>query len=116
MAKLLKIVGRIIGISFEWLLIFIISLAFLIRTSPFQTYLAQKATAYLSAELNTKISIEKLEIVFLDKIALKGVKALDQKGETLVSTKEILVTFDRLNFSKNEEYFDITRKLLCSIC
>lgn len=102
MAKLLKIVGRIIGISFEWLLIFIISLAFLIRSSLFQTYLAKQATAYLSTELNTKISVEKLEIVFLDKIALKGVKALDQSGETLISTAEILVTFDKLNFSKNE--------------
>jgi len=102
MAKLLKIVGRIIGISFEWLLIVIISLAFLIRSSPFQTYLAQKATSYLSEELNAKITIEKLEIVFLDKIALKGVKALDQKGETLIVTNEILVTFDKLNFSKNE--------------
>ena len=101
MAKLLKIVGRILGISFEWLLILIISLAFLIRSSPFQTYLAQQATTYLSEELDAKITIEKLEIIFLDKIALKGVKALDQKGETLISTEEILVTFDQLNFAKN---------------
>ena len=110
MAKVLKIVGRIIGISFDWLLILIISFAFLIRSSPFQTYLAQKATAYLSDELNAKISIEKLEIIFLDQIALKGVKALDQKGETLIATEEILVTFDKLNFAKNS--FVISQVLL----
>lgn len=110
MVKLLKIIARTVGISFEWLYILLILLAFLIRSSPFQTYLAQKATAYLSKELDAKITIEKLDLIFLDKIALKGVKALDQKGETLISTNEILVTFDKLNFSKNT--FVISQVLL----
>jgi len=107
MAKLLKIVGRIIGISFEWLLICIISLAFLLRTSSFQTFLAQKATAFLSAELNTEISIEKLEIIFFDKLALKGVKSLDQTGKTLISVDEILVSIHDFNLSKNS--FNISK-------
>lgn len=110
MTKLLKIVGRFIGISIEWLLIIIISLTFLIRSSPFQTYLAQLATAYLSDELNAKITIEKLEIIFLDKIVIKGVKAVDQKGELLISTNEIFVTFDELKISKNT--FIISQVLL----
>ncbi|NCA21659.1 MAG: hypothetical protein EBS86_11045 [Crocinitomicaceae bacterium] len=63
MTKILKIVGRTLGIGFEWLLIFVIVFAFLIRSTAFQTYLAQKATAYLSKELKSEITIERIEIV-----------------------------------------------------
>ena len=48
MAKLLKIIGRTIGITLEWLLVFVIALVFLIRISAFQTFLGGIATSYLS--------------------------------------------------------------------
>ena len=58
MTKLLKIIGRIVGISFEWILIFMIFILFAIHTSPFQTFITKKITNYLSSELKTEIKIE----------------------------------------------------------
>ena len=110
MTKILKIVGRTLGISFEWLLIFVIGLAFLIRSTAFQTYLAQKATAYLSKELKSEITIERIEIVFLDKLSLNGVKVIDQSGKKLLETNEILVTIDKLDIEKNS--FVISKAIL----
>ena len=110
MTKILKIVGRTLGIGFEWLLIFVIVFAFLIRSTAFQTYLAQKATAYLSKELKSEITIERIEIVFLDKLSLNGVKVIDQSGKKLLETNEILVTIDKLDIAKNS--FVISKAIL----
>lgn len=101
MAKLLKIVGRILGISFEWILILIIAFAYAIRLSPVQTYLAQQATAYLSKELNTKIHIDNVSILFIDEVALDGVFILDQQKDTLASIKTIYVSIDDWSLNKN---------------
>jgi hypothetical protein len=73
MTKIIKIIGRIVGISFEWFLIFILLFAFVIRTSPVQTYLASFATGFLSKELKTEFRIGKVSIVSFDKLALEDV-------------------------------------------
>jgi hypothetical protein len=75
--------------------------AFVIRTSPVQTYLAQKATEFLSKELNTTIRIDKVSIVFIDRVALDGVFILDQQKDTLASIETIYVTLEELNLDKN---------------
>ncbi len=101
MTKVFKIIGRFLGISLEWILIAIIVFAFIIRTSPVQTYLAQKATEFLSKELNTTIRIDKVAIVFIDRVALDGVFILDQQKDTLASIGTIYITLDELNLDKN---------------
>lgn len=100
MTKVFKILGRILGISLEWVLIIITVFAFIIRTSTVQTYLAQAATDYLSSELNTTIRVDKVSIVFLDRVALDGVFALDQENDTLASIKTMYVSLKELNFKK----------------
>jgi hypothetical protein len=85
MAKLLKIIGRTIGITFEWLLVFVILLAFLIRLSAVQTYLGSLATDYLSSELNTEIRIGKIDITFINRVQLKDVYVEDLNKDTLAS-------------------------------
>jgi hypothetical protein len=57
MTKVLKIAAITIGCTIEWLLIILIAFVFLIRNYSFQTFVAQKASSYLSKELNTKIEI-----------------------------------------------------------
>jgi len=99
MAKLLKILGRTFGIILEWLLVFIIVFAFIIRTSPVQTFLAQQATNYLSKELNTKVKIDKVDIVFFDQVALDGFIIFDQKKDTLLASKTIFATLDDYSLS-----------------
>lgn len=91
MAKLLKIIRQSIGIILEWVLILIILFAFAIRTSSFQTYLAEKATAYLSKELNTEIKIDEVAIIFFDEIALDGVLLKTPQKDTLIAANTIYV-------------------------
>ncbi|MFT5780100.1 MAG: hypothetical protein ACI837_003061, partial [Crocinitomicaceae bacterium] len=105
MAKLLKISGRTLGIILEWLLISIIAFAFAIRTSPVQTFLAQKAASYLSKELNTTVKIDRVSIIFFDEVALDGVLILDEAKDTLLSVETLFATLDEMRLSDN--YFKI---------
>lgn len=101
MTKVFKIIGRILGISIEWILIALILFAFAIRTSPVQTYLAQKATAFLSNELGTTFKIDAVSIVFIDRVALDGVLVLDEQQDTLAYIETLYATLDELNLDKN---------------
>lgn len=100
MTKVFKILARILGISLEWILIVIIFFAFLIRTSYVQTYLAQKATTYLSKELNTKIHIDRVSIVFIDRIAVDGILVLDRQNDTIASIKTLYGSLKDLSIKK----------------
>jgi hypothetical protein len=101
MAKILKIIGRFISGFFEWLLIIIIFLAFAVRSIPIQTFLAQKATNYLSKELNTTFRIDRLSIVFFHKVALDGVYVEDLKKDTIASIGTVFVTLKSFSQTKN---------------
>lgn len=107
MTKILKISGNIILSVIEILLIFIIAIAFLIRTSWFQTYLAQKATVYLSEYLDTKVDIGKVDLSFIDRVYFDNLYLEDQKQDTLAFIEEFYVNYDlrgalRLKFHLNE--------------
>ena len=105
MVKLQKIAINSLGIFFECLLICIIIFAFLIRTSTFQTFLAEKVVGFLSTELNSKIEIKGVEIILFDKLSLNGVLILDMKKDTLLYAESILLTLDDYDLNKNS--FDI---------
>lgn len=89
-----------IGIILEWSLIFVFFLAFAIRSTKFQTYLGKQATSYFSKELKTKISIEKVDIYFFDKVALDGVFMLDKQNDTIADIKSIFVTLNKYDSKK----------------
>ena len=101
MSKIFKFIGRFIGIAFEWILILFVAFAFFIRTSEFQTFLAKQLASYLSKELNTTIKIDKVAIVFFDRVALDGVLILDQKADTLLSVSTVYANFDEINLYEN---------------
>lgn len=93
MTKLLKILGNFTLILIEISLILIIVLAFLIRTSKFQTYLAKQGTEYLSKKLDTKVSIGKVDITFLDRVYFDKLYIEDQHKDTLAYIDEFFVNF-----------------------
>lgn len=101
MSKLLKIVGRITGGFLEWILILIILFAFAIRTATVQTFLAQQVTNYLSKELNTTFHIDRLDIVFFNKVALDGVLVLDLEKDTIASIGTAFVTLKSFSQTQN---------------
>lgn len=100
MTKLLKILARSLGILTEWIVITVILFAFLIRTSPVQTYLAKKAATYLSKELGAKVDIGSVSIVFIDKAAIDDLYIEDQHGDSLIYMKRVIATFDEINLNK----------------
>jgi hypothetical protein len=102
MSKLMKFIGRFFAIVVDLVLIFFIVFAFAIRTSSVQTYLAQKATAFLSDELKTKMHIQEVAFVFFDRLALKGVYVEDQQGEVLGDIKTLHVRLDALDLANNK--------------
>uniref|UniRef100_UPI00404AE536 hypothetical protein n=1 Tax=Fluviicola sp. TaxID=1917219 RepID=UPI00404AE536 len=102
MAKLLKIVGRTIGITVEWLLFLFIVFAFSIRFSAFQTYLGSLATSFFSKELKADFKIGQIDVVSFNKIILKDVFVKDQSNDTLALLKSIDVRVKNLLFAKNK--------------
>ncbi len=100
MAKLLKFLGRTLGGIVEWTMILVILLAFLIRTSTVQTYLAKQTASYLSNELNAKVEIDKVDIYFFDRVALAGLNIEDQQGETLLRASQVLVNLDNISIKR----------------
>ena len=100
MAKLLKITGRTLGITLEWLLVFVIFLVFAIRTSPMQTFIADKLTSYLSNELGAEIKIDRVSIIFFDRVELEGVLLEDQAGDTILAAKSIYASIEDYDLKK----------------
>lgn len=91
MTKVIKILGRTFGVFFEWMLIFVILFAFLIRTSSFQSYLAKQATDFISKEWNTKVNIGKVDITLFNRIYLEDVLIHDLSDKRLVSIRSLEV-------------------------
>lgn len=106
MVKVLKILSKLVGGIFEWVLILLIIFAFAIRTSYVQTYLANAATAYLSEELNTTVRIDAVDIVFIDRVDLKGVLLLDQQKDTIAKINSLLVNVSGLSAFNRQIYID----------
>lgn len=78
--KFLKISARII----LGLLALIILILLLIQTSPVQNFLIGRVTSHFSKELQTEISIKRIDLSFFNKVDLEGVLLKDQKKDTLL--------------------------------
>ncbi|MCG8575108.1 MAG: translocation/assembly module TamB [Flavobacteriales bacterium] len=99
--------GRTLHFLIEFILLLVILLALGIRTSWFQTYLAQQAAAYLSGELGTEVSIDKVDIVFFDRVELEGIYVEDVKKDTLLYTESIFAEID--DWSLSESFVDVEK-------
>ncbi|MET0571478.1 MAG: translocation/assembly module TamB domain-containing protein [Pedobacter agri] len=73
---------------------------FSLQFKPVQTYVAQKAAAYLSKELKTTISIKSLYIKPFKSIVLEDLLVLDLQKDTLLSTPQFMVDINQLSIDK----------------
>ncbi len=84
-------------VFFKWLfftVIFLLLLSwFLLQLPSVQNYLVQKVTNYLSDELNTEVSLQRIDIEFFDKLVLDEFYLEDQNGDTLLYSKELKADF-----------------------
>lgn len=96
MTKVLKITGLCISLLFELLLLLVFVFVFAIRNSQVQSFIADKATTFLSKELNAKVYVEKVDIVLFKHIDLKNVFIEDLQGKTLLQLAHLLVDLDKI--------------------
>lgn len=87
---LLRLLGKIV-VTFVLMLI---ASYFLIQLPVVQTWAAKQVTDYLSEELNTKVSVEGLDIKLFDRLSLEGFYLEDQSGETLIFSNSLVADFN----------------------
>ncbi len=94
-------------------------LTWLLTTSPVQNWLVKKAATYLSEELETTVSIGRVNIQLFDKIDFNDLYIEDKKGDTLFYFKRLgvdlatydkkkhMILIDKLDISGAKVYFKI---------
>jgi hypothetical protein len=78
---------KIFKISLKVLLgimVLILALWILLQTSFFQTFIIHKVANKLSKNLNTTVSIKKIDLELFDKMSIQGLLVLDRKKDTLL--------------------------------
>jgi hypothetical protein len=73
---------------------------FSLQFKPVQTFIAKKAAAYLSKELNTSITLNGIYIKPFKSVILEDLVVLDQQKDTLLSTPEFIVDLNVLSFER----------------
>lgn len=89
MPKVVNIFLRSCGIFLEILALAIILVAFLIRSSSFQTYVAQRAAMHFSKEWKTQVQIKKVDINFFERVYLEGVSLNDRQQRPLLKVASL---------------------------
>lgn len=107
--KITRILRKTVLFSVLFLLLVITFLYFAFQTESFQTWAAQKATAYLSEELGTDVHIDKLKINFIRNVTLQGVFVGDKHGDTLVAGENITVYVSGFDYKKHHLNLDAAR-------
>ena len=105
--RLLKWIG--------WLLVLLLLLfgllVVLIQLKPVQNWLINNVTSYLSKELDTPVTVDRLDIDFFDKLVLEDFYVEDFHGDTLIYSEALKVNFNtslRQIVNKNLAITDLT--------
>lgn len=102
MTKIIKIILRYLGRSFEWLVILIFLLFFLIRMPLIQTIAAKQGAEYLSKELNAEIQIDRLEVIFPTTVIIEGLRVKDTENKPVLNSGKIMASLSVLNLVANK--------------
>ena len=73
-----------------------------LQNSWVQTKITQSIANRLSKNLNTTISVGRVDIGFFNKLQLEDVLIEDRNNDTLLFSKEITAKIDTLKFSKRK--------------
>ncbi len=73
---------------------------FSLQFRPVQTFVAKKAAAYLSNELQTTISLKSIYIKPFSSVVLEDLVVLDLQKDTLLHTPKFIVNLNQLSFDK----------------
>ncbi len=92
--KALKISTKTILYTLVGILLFVVLLVLLVRTSYFQTRLAQHFAPQLSKALGYPIEIDKVKIHFFDEATFEGVRVKDYQGFQMINIAQLDIDFD----------------------
>ena len=84
------------------ILLFSIGLRLILKVPNVQTWLVQKAAAYLTAELNVRVEVSKVDIQLFRTVILKDVFIQDQQLDTLVFIPSLDVSIGRFHFKEKQ--------------
>jgi len=73
---------------------------FSLQFKPVQTFIAKKAAAYLSKELNTTVSLTGIYIKPFKSVVIENLLVLDQQKDTLLNTPKFLVDINQLSLQQ----------------
>ena len=96
--KSLKILKRLLLAITLLLLVFYVLLHF----SPVQTWLVKETASRLSEKLHTKVTVEKVDFAFFDKLSIEGVMIEDLKKDTLLYAGAMKVNLTDWFFFKDK--------------
>jgi hypothetical protein len=82
----------------------------LLQFSAVQTYLVNRISRHISKEINSTISLGKIEYRFFNKLAINNVLIKDQHNDTLLYTREIIAGIRR--FDLKQKTFRFGRVML----
>lgn len=71
-----------------------------LRSTQVQTFLGQRFAAYLSRQLDTKVSVSKVDVTFFLNFVLEDVSVEDQRGESMIFSKRMVVDVGRFSIRK----------------
>ncbi len=94
--KLLKIILWLVAS----VLLLVAVLLFSLQFKPVQTFVAKKAAAYLSTELQTTISVSGLYLKPFKSVVLENLVVLDQEKDTLLNMPKFMVDMNQLSLKR----------------
>lgn len=100
-------ISRALLVVFAVIMGLVILLYLLVQLPFFQTFVVRKAASYLSEEMGTTVSIDRLRITGFRSINLTGLTILDERQDTLLYSGHTHVALKRL--SPGKSYFELNK-------
>ncbi|MEM7101815.1 MAG: translocation/assembly module TamB domain-containing protein [Bacteroidota bacterium] len=97
---------RFFSVLLVTFLILFVLFSLIIRLPGVQNYLAGKVTGWLSAQLETTVKVDYVDIDFFDKLVLDGFLVLDHESDTLLYAGELKADISTFSLFSNKLMID----------
>ncbi|MBP8959919.1 MAG: translocation/assembly module TamB [Bacteroidales bacterium] len=81
---------------------FILLVMLIVSFSFSQTYISKKITSYISREINSQITLDKIKFTFFNRLTAKNILIRDQNLDTLLFLPQLTATIKKLDI-KNQD-------------
>lgn len=100
--KSIKKIYKILIIFFLVIIVLLVSVFVLLNSTAGQNYIVRKVTEKIAKNIDTKITFDKIEIGYFNKIWFRKIYIEDQQKDTLLYSELLIVNFKSLNRRKRE--------------